>query len=72
MDEFLDFVRPNKDSKILDVAAGTGLIGKIVSLWIYINKQKVNDIYQGRLLKEGSRPKKRGGGSPKGIAAPSL
>ena len=44
MDEFLDFVRPNKDSRILDVAAGTGIFGKMVSLWIYINKQEVKDI----------------------------
>ena len=31
MDEFEDFVRVRKDSRILDVAAGTGFIGQKVS-----------------------------------------
>ena len=31
MDEFLDFVRVDKDSRMLDVAAGTGKIGQKVS-----------------------------------------
>ena len=30
LDEFEDFVRISKDSNILDVAAGTGLIGQRV------------------------------------------
>ena len=32
LDEFEDFVRIRKDSKILDVAAGTGFIGEKVVL----------------------------------------
>ena len=31
IDEFLDFVRIDKDAKILDVAAGTGFAGQKVS-----------------------------------------
>ena len=37
LDEFEDFVRIRKDSKILDVAAGTGIIGRKV-------KQEANDL----------------------------
>ena len=32
LDEFEDFVRISKDSRILDVAAGTGLIGQKVKI----------------------------------------
>ena len=31
LDEFEDFIRIDKDSRILDVAAGTGIIGQKVN-----------------------------------------
>ena len=36
LDEFEEFVRMDKDSKILDVAAGTGVVGQKVDLHSYI------------------------------------
>ena len=45
LDEFEDFVPINKDSRILDVAAGTGLIGQkaIISFVISSNFSALTD-----------------------------
>ena len=41
IDDFEDFVRINKDAKILDVAAGTGLVGEKVLRPAKYKSQKI-------------------------------